>query len=92
MCFCGKAKNEVAILVAGLDAHICEMCIEQAHHIIKEEFDTKKKDAKGLFTAQKTSPLPKSKLTLMSMLLVSMKQKNASQSLCTITIKDCNPL
>ena len=40
--FCGKAKNEVAILVAGLDAHICEMCIEQAHHIIKEEFDTKK--------------------------------------------------
>lgn len=55
--FCGKAKNEVAILVAGLDAHICEMCIEQAHHIIKEEFDTKKKkDAKGLFTAQKPHP------------------------------------
>ena len=42
--FCGKPKNEVAILVAGLDAHICEMCIEQAHHIIREEFDTKKKN------------------------------------------------
>lgn len=45
--FCGKHKNEVAILVAGLDAHICEMCIEQAHHIIREEFDTKKKKSKS---------------------------------------------
>ena len=54
--FCGKPKNEVAILVAGLDAHICEMCIEQAHHIIREEFDTKKKKQKSYAPPKDLSP------------------------------------
>ncbi|MEP7322350.1 MAG: ATP-dependent Clp protease ATP-binding subunit ClpX [Saprospiraceae bacterium] len=54
--FCGKPKNEVAILVAGLDAHICEMCIEQAHHIIREEFDTKKKKTKAYTPPKDLSP------------------------------------
>jgi ATP-dependent Clp protease ATP-binding subunit ClpX len=54
--FCGKPKNEVAILVAGLDAHICEMCIEQAHHIIREEFDTKKKKTKAYAPPKDLSP------------------------------------
>ncbi len=54
--FCGKSKNEVAILVAGLDAHICEMCIEQAHHIIREEFETKKKKTKNFTTPKDLNP------------------------------------
>ena len=35
--FCGRAKNEVTILVAGIDAHICDQCIEQAYQIVQEE-------------------------------------------------------
>ena len=35
--FCGKAKTDTQILVAGLDAHICEKCIDQANNIINEE-------------------------------------------------------
>ncbi|MEP7267727.1 MAG: ATP-dependent Clp protease ATP-binding subunit ClpX [Saprospiraceae bacterium] len=54
--FCGKAKNEVAILVAGLEAHICDMCIEQAHHIIREEFDTKKKKNKNFAPPKDLTP------------------------------------
>ena len=35
--FCGRAKTDTQILVAGLDAHICEKCIDQASNIVNEE-------------------------------------------------------
>ena len=35
--FCGRAKPQTQLLIAGLDAHICDKCILQAHGIIKEE-------------------------------------------------------
>ncbi len=35
--FCGRKKEETEILIAGIDAHICDACIEQAYHIIAEE-------------------------------------------------------
>src|SRR5690554_2688464 len=35
--FCGRKKAETSLLIAGLDAHICERCIEQAHGIVIEE-------------------------------------------------------
>ncbi|MCO5248187.1 MAG: ATP-dependent Clp protease ATP-binding subunit ClpX [Chitinophagales bacterium] len=35
--FCGREKNEVTILVAGIDAHICDQCVEQAYQIVQEE-------------------------------------------------------
>ncbi len=35
--FCGRKKPETNLLIAGLDAHICDRCIEQAHGIIIEE-------------------------------------------------------
>ncbi len=35
--FCGKSRNEVGILIAGVSGHICESCVQQAHSIIKEE-------------------------------------------------------
>ncbi|GGG18983.1 ATP-dependent Clp protease ATP-binding subunit ClpX [Dokdonia pacifica] len=35
--FCGRKKPETNLLVAGLDAHICDRCIEQAHGIVVEE-------------------------------------------------------
>lgn len=35
--FCGKDKNEALILIAGIDGHICESCVEQAYEIVSEE-------------------------------------------------------
>ncbi len=39
--FCGRTKKESKILVAGLDGHICDHCIEQAHNIMTEELGSK---------------------------------------------------
>ena len=35
--FCGRKKAETSLLIAGLDAHICDRCIEQANGIVLEE-------------------------------------------------------
>ena len=35
--FCGRAKPQTQLLIAGLDAHICDKCILQAHGIVNEE-------------------------------------------------------
>jgi len=35
--FCGRDKSEALILIAGIQGHICEICIEQAHEIVLEE-------------------------------------------------------
>lgn len=35
--FCGRDKAEALILIAGIDGHICEVCVEQAQEIIEEE-------------------------------------------------------
>ena len=35
--FCGRKKPETSLLIAGIDAHICDRCIEQAHGIVAEE-------------------------------------------------------
>jgi ATP-dependent Clp protease ATP-binding subunit ClpX len=35
--FCGRNRDEVKILIAGQDGHICENCVEHAQEIIKVE-------------------------------------------------------
>lgn len=35
--FCGRKKSETNLLIAGIDAHICDKCIEQANGILDEE-------------------------------------------------------
>ena len=35
--FCGRAKPQTQLIIAGLDAHICDKCILQAYGIVKEE-------------------------------------------------------
>ena len=42
--FCGRKKAETDLLIAGLDAHICDKCIEQAHGIVIEEVTDAKSD------------------------------------------------
>jgi len=44
--FCGREKREVEMLIAGIDGHICDMCVEQASEIIDTELDTKDDEAK----------------------------------------------
>ena len=35
--FCGRSKSDTNLLIAGLDAHICDRCISQANGIIEED-------------------------------------------------------
>jgi len=40
--FCGRGKSEVNLLVAGIEGHICDQCIEQAYGIVQEEITYKR--------------------------------------------------
>jgi len=42
--FCGKKKSDTNLLIAGIDAHICDRCIEQANGIIVEESNQSQQD------------------------------------------------
>ena len=42
--FCGKKKADTNLLIAGIDAHICDRCIEQANGIIVEESNQSQQD------------------------------------------------
>jgi ATP-dependent Clp protease ATP-binding subunit ClpX len=42
--FCGRTKKEANMLIAGLEGHICDHCIEQAHAIMNEELGSKRKN------------------------------------------------
>ena len=35
--FCGRSREEVKILIAGQDGHICESCVEHAQDIVGQE-------------------------------------------------------
>ncbi|MDD5506980.1 MAG: ATP-dependent Clp protease ATP-binding subunit ClpX [Bacteroidales bacterium] len=42
--FCGRPKRETNMLIAGLDAHICDYCVAQAQSIIQEEMTSRSQD------------------------------------------------
>jgi ATP-dependent Clp protease ATP-binding subunit ClpX len=44
--FCGRAKPQTQLLIAGLDAHICDKCILQAHGIVKQETSDEKEESR----------------------------------------------
>lgn len=54
--FCGRSRDEVKILIAGQDGHICENCVEHAEEIIEQELGTSK--------ANKQHNTPNHKLTI----------------------------
>ncbi len=39
--FCGRPRNQVGLLIAGLSGHICDNCIVQARSIVDEEITSK---------------------------------------------------
>lgn len=58
--FCGKDKSEALILIAGVEGHICEVCVEQAVDIIEEELYGNKKGQQQ----PKAAPTPTSDFNL----------------------------
>ena len=46
--FCGRSRDEVKILIAGQEGHICEGCVEHAQEIVEQEV-TEKQDGKSGF-------------------------------------------
>ncbi len=38
--FCGREKKDTKMLIAGINAHICDQCISQAFNIISEELES----------------------------------------------------
>lgn len=53
--FCGRQKKDTNVLIAGLDAHICDYCIDQAQTIIREELVDK--DELGMGDIELLKPL-----------------------------------
>ncbi|MFN2458128.1 MAG: ATP-dependent Clp protease ATP-binding subunit ClpX [Chitinophagaceae bacterium] len=53
--FCGRSRDEVKILIAGQEGHICENCVEHAREIIDQEL---------LVRDEKTPPSSTFKLTV----------------------------
>lgn len=43
--FCGRGKEEVSVLIAGITGHICDLCISQAQNIIEEEIHNKERSS-----------------------------------------------
>ena len=43
--FCGRDKKEALILIAGIEGHICELCVEQAYDIVRQELYQQEKKA-----------------------------------------------
>ncbi|RYY50102.1 MAG: ATP-dependent Clp protease ATP-binding subunit ClpX [Chitinophagaceae bacterium] len=51
--FCGRSRDEVKILIAGQDGHICENCVEHAEEIIAQELGQPADSKPGSTTAGK---------------------------------------
>lgn len=45
--FCGRSRDEVKILIAGQEGHICENCVEHAQEIILQELQIKQEHILG---------------------------------------------
>ncbi len=45
--FCGRKRDEVKILIAGQEGHICEGCVEHAREIVHTEVESKQEGKSG---------------------------------------------
>lgn len=51
--FCKRKKEETNLLIAGVDSHICDRCIEQAYGIVMEESINEKEKSSSEFLVKK---------------------------------------
>ena len=54
--FCGRGRDEVKILIAGQEGHICESCVDHAQEIVSQEVETKT-DNKSSFKLNVRKPM-----------------------------------
>ncbi len=45
--FCGRSRDEVKILIAGQEGHICENCVDHAREIIEQELMVREEKSPG---------------------------------------------
>jgi ATP-dependent Clp protease ATP-binding subunit ClpX len=55
--FCGRSREEVKILIAGQDGHICENCVDHAREIIEQEITIKNDSTKTNFKLTVKKPV-----------------------------------
>lgn len=55
--FCGRSRDEVEILIAGQDGHICENCVEHAQEIIEQELQIKGNQGASSFVLNVRKPI-----------------------------------
>ncbi len=54
--FCGRLKDQTDLLIAGLDAHICDRCINQAKDILVEDVSKEKTNKKEVDNLELKTP------------------------------------
>lgn len=57
--FCGRSKKDVALMISGIHAHICDRCITQSQQILNEEMRIKNKNAAPKFNLIKPTEIKK---------------------------------
>lgn len=55
--FCGRSRDEVKILIAGQEGHICENCVEHAREIIDQELMVRDEKAPSSFKLTVKKPV-----------------------------------
>ncbi|MFM2339068.1 MAG: ATP-dependent Clp protease ATP-binding subunit ClpX [Bacteroidota bacterium] len=55
--FCGRNRDEVKILIAGQEGHICENCVEHAQEIIDQELVSKDEKSNASFKLTVKKPI-----------------------------------
>ncbi|MBI1342883.1 MAG: ATP-dependent Clp protease ATP-binding subunit ClpX [Terrimonas sp.] len=55
--FCGRNRDEVKILIAGQEGHICENCVDHAREIIEQELTVKEEKSNTSFKLTVKKPM-----------------------------------
>ena len=55
--FCGRSRDEVKILIAGQEGHICENCVEHAREIIDQELVVREEKSNTSFKLTVKKPV-----------------------------------
>ena len=55
--FCGRSRDEVKILIAGQEGHICENCVEHAREIIEQELMVRDEKSSSSFKLTVKKPM-----------------------------------
>lgn len=57
--FCGRSKKDVALMISGIHAHICDRCITQSQQILAEETKIRTKNTPPKFNLVKPIEMKK---------------------------------